>query len=85
MDFSYAEYFKAEPATGYETLLFDAMCGDQTLFHRMDIVEAGWEIVEPILRAAREASGTPATYPPGSYGPAEADLLLERENRQWRR
>src|SRR6185312_10446361 len=49
MDFSYAEHFKAEPTTGYETLLFDAMTGDQTLFHRMDMVEAGWQVVAPIL------------------------------------
>ena len=51
MDFNYAEYFNAEPVTGYETLLFDAMAGDQTLFHRMDIVEAGWQVVDPILHA----------------------------------
>jgi glucose-6-phosphate 1-dehydrogenase len=81
MDFSYAEYFKAEPTTGYETLLFDAMTGDQTLFHRMDIVEAGWHIVEPILRA----SGAPIlTYAAGSSGPPEADVLIERDERQWR-
>ncbi len=51
MDFSYAEYFDAEPNTGYETLLYDAMIGDQTLFHRMDMVEAGWQVVDPILHA----------------------------------
>ncbi len=85
MDFSYSEYFKAEPSTGYETLLFDAMAGDQTLFHRMDIVEAGWEIVEPILRAADDATAALPTYEPDSYGPAEAELLLERDDRQWRR
>ena len=51
MEFSYARHFKAEPTTGYETLLFDAMAGDQTLFHRMDMVEAGWQVVQPILDA----------------------------------
>jgi glucose-6-phosphate 1-dehydrogenase len=85
MDFSYSEYFKAEPTTGYETLLFDAMAGDQTLFHRMDIVEAGWQIVDPILRAAQSDPGVLPTYPPGSFGPPEGELLLERDNRQWRR
>jgi glucose-6-phosphate 1-dehydrogenase len=84
MDFSYSEYFKSEPTTGYETLLFDAMAGDQTLFHRMDIVEAGWEIVAPILQAGQDARKAIPTYAPGSYGPAEAELLLEREGRQWR-
>jgi glucose-6-phosphate 1-dehydrogenase len=85
MDFSYARYFDVEPTTGYETLLFDAMSGDQTLFHRMDIVEAGWQIVDPMLKAAKSEAGPLATYDAGSYGPGEAELLLERDNRQWRR
>jgi glucose-6-phosphate 1-dehydrogenase len=85
MDFSYARYFQAEPSTGYETLLFDAMAGDQTLFHRMDIVEAGWQIVDPVLRAWAADQATPLpVYEPGSHGPGEADFLLEREGRQWR-
>jgi glucose-6-phosphate 1-dehydrogenase len=84
MDFSYAEYFKAEPSTGYETLLFDAMSGDQTLFHRMDLVEAGWQIVDPILRAATDTAAPLSTYRAGSDGPSESDLLIEQDNRQWR-
>jgi glucose-6-phosphate 1-dehydrogenase len=85
MDFSYAEYFKVEPSTGYETLLFDVMTGDQTLFHRMDIVEAGWEIVEPVLHSwARDSSSFLPTYAAGGWGPSEADLLIEHDNRQWR-
>jgi glucose-6-phosphate 1-dehydrogenase len=84
MDFSYAEYFKAEPVTGYETLLFDAMAGDQTLFHRMDIVEAGWQVVDPLLEAWEADPAAPLAYKPGSWGPVEAELLLEHSNRQWR-
>jgi glucose-6-phosphate 1-dehydrogenase len=85
MDFDYAEHFRAEPSTGYETLLYDAMIGDQTLFHRMDIVEAGWEAVDPILRAWREDTTSPLpTYEPGSSGPSEADLLMDRDDRTWR-
>ncbi len=85
MDFSYAEHFHKEPSTGYETLLFDAMAGDQTLFHRMDIVEAGWQIVQPILEAwARDTASSLPVYERGSWGPAEADFLLERDGRQWR-
>jgi glucose-6-phosphate 1-dehydrogenase len=86
MDFNYGEYFAAEPSTGYETLLFDVMTGDQTLFHRMDIVEAGWQIVDPILEVWQSDRRRPLpTYPPGSFGPSEAELLLDREDRQWRR
>jgi glucose-6-phosphate 1-dehydrogenase len=85
MDFDYAQYFAVEPSTGYETLLFDVMTGDQTLFHRMDIVEAGWQIVDPILQAWQSDRGTPLpTYSAGSLGPPEGDLLLERDDRQWR-
>jgi glucose-6-phosphate 1-dehydrogenase len=85
MDFSYKEHFKQEPTTGYETLLFDAMTGDQTLFHRMDMVEAGWQIVEPVLRQWERDTRSPVpNYPAGSMGPAEADVLIERDDRRWR-
>jgi glucose-6-phosphate 1-dehydrogenase len=85
MDFTYAEYFKSEPTTGYETLLYDAMIGDQTLFHRMDIVEAGWQVVDPILDAWKADASLPVPrYPTGSWGPAEADRLLHRDDRHWR-
>ena len=85
MDFTYSEYFKSEPTTGYETLLYDAMIGDQTLFHRMDIVEAGWQVVDPILNAWKADTSSPlARYAPGSPGPVEADQLLQRDDRQWR-
>jgi len=47
----YADYFGAAPNTGYETLRYDVMTGDSTLFHRADIVEAGWTVVDPVLRA----------------------------------
>jgi glucose-6-phosphate 1-dehydrogenase len=85
MDFSYAEHFRTEPTTGYETLLFDSMVGDQTLFHRMDMVEAGWQVVAPILDEWRKdtRSRVPG-YEPGSWGPSEADLLIERDGREWR-
>jgi glucose-6-phosphate 1-dehydrogenase len=85
MDFGYAEHFRTEPTTGYETLLFDAMIGDQTLFHRMDMVEAGWQAVTPILEEWKQdrTSHLPA-YKQGSWGPSEADLLIERDGRQWR-
>jgi glucose-6-phosphate 1-dehydrogenase len=85
MDFTYAKYFKAERATGYETLLFDAMTGDQTLFHRMDMVEAGWQVVTPILEEwKRDTRSRIPIYPPGSWGPSEADVLIERDGREWR-
>ena len=86
MDFSYADYFASAPNTGYETLLYDCMVGDQTLFHRADMVETGWSVVAPILDVVQQA---PAAllhdYPAFTWGPAEADALLARDGRSWRR
>jgi glucose-6-phosphate 1-dehydrogenase len=85
MAFAYEDYFASAPATGYETLLYDCMIGDQTLFHRADMVEAGWSVVAPVLDAV-EASPTALLrgYPAFSQGPVEADTLLARDGRQWR-
>lgn len=84
LTFNYDDYFGAKPQTGYETLLFDAMEGDRSLFKRADIVEGGWEIVDPILKVWAEGGCTLTQYAAGSDGPAAADALLAREDRKWR-
>jgi glucose-6-phosphate 1-dehydrogenase len=85
MDFCYATYFKTAPNTGYETLLYDCMIGDATLFQRADNIEAGWEAVQPILDAwAAHAPRDFPNYQPGSSGPEAADELLARDGRAWR-
>jgi glucose-6-phosphate 1-dehydrogenase len=86
MDFAYKNYFKTEPSTGYETLIFDCMSGDATLFQRADNIEAGWQAVQPILEAwaANQPKDFP-NYAAGSSGPAAADELLARDGRAWRR
>ncbi len=56
----------------YERLLGDAMAGDATLFARQDVVEAAWAIVDPVL-----AGQPPLPYEPGTWGPAQADRLVE--------
>ena len=84
MDFSYADYFGQSPSTGYETLLYDCMMGDPTLFHRADIVETGWEIVAPLLDAWLQPGYAPVEeYAAGTWGPAGADALLRRDGRAW--
>jgi glucose-6-phosphate 1-dehydrogenase len=77
MDFKYADWFPSEPAVGYETLLYDCMSGDATLFQRADMVEACWRAVQPILDdwAQRKPTDFP-NYASGSAGPAAADTLL---------
>jgi glucose-6-phosphate 1-dehydrogenase len=85
MDFDYSEHFGTEVATGYERLLHDAFSGDQTLFQRADMVEAGWAIVAPLLDVwqALAARDFP-NYAAGTWGPEDADELLARDGRRWR-
>jgi len=83
MDFRYDDWFPKEPNVGYETLLYDVMIGDQTLFMRADMVEQAWRIVQPVLD---EWATVPAAFPDyasGSSGPAAADALLDGD-RAWR-
>jgi len=48
MTFKYADYFGRTAATGYERLIYDGLCGDATLFQRIDMVEAGWKVIQPV-------------------------------------
>ena len=85
MDFAYKDYFGTTPSTGYETLLYDCMIGDATLFQRSDNVELGWSVVTPILDVWKALP--PRSFPnyaAGTWGPKEADDLLLRDGRQWR-
>jgi glucose-6-phosphate 1-dehydrogenase len=85
MDFQYDDWFAKEPNVGYETLLYDVMIGDQTLFMRADMVEQTWRIVQPVLDAWANEKGTDLSiYPAGTAGPCEADALLAKDGRQWR-
>jgi glucose-6-phosphate 1-dehydrogenase len=86
MKFRYKDYFKAEPTTGYETLLYDCMIGDNILFQRADSVEAGWQAVQPFLDAWKKAGANGLeTYKAGSEGPSGADELIKRDGRSWRK
>jgi len=85
MSFEYSKYFGAEPYTGYEVLLYDCMMGDQTLFQRADMVEAGWRILDPVIDVWRALPPRNfPNYPASSWGPKEADDLMERDGRHWR-
>jgi glucose-6-phosphate 1-dehydrogenase len=85
MDFRYADYFAAKPSTGYETLIYDCMIGDATLFQSADNIEMGWRVVQPVLDAWRDRKAEDvAFYPAGSVGPIEADVFIERDGRRWR-
>jgi glucose-6-phosphate 1-dehydrogenase len=86
MDFTYGEAFNVDSPDAYETLILDALKGDASLFTRADEVEEAWSIVDPIIDSW--TSGRPPEFPnyaAGTWGPAEADALIERDGRRWRR
>jgi glucose-6-phosphate 1-dehydrogenase len=84
LDFSYSEFGDATAATGYETLLYDCMIGDMTLFHRYDSVDASWRIVNPILDVwqALNPHNFP-NYEAGTWGPEASDRLIEKSGHAW--
>ncbi len=90
MDFHYRDWFPQLANVGYETLLYDVMIGDPTLYMRADMVEETWRVVQPALDAWAKPDNTagkpggPAIYPSGGAGPEEADALLRRAGRAWR-
>ncbi len=85
MEFQYSDYFGKQPSSGYERLLHDCMVGDATLFQRADMVEAGWSVVNSMLDLWKVLP--PRNFPnyaAGTWGPKDADELLERDGRHWR-
>jgi glucose-6-phosphate 1-dehydrogenase len=84
MDFAYGESFTESSPEAYERLILDVLLGDANLFPRLEEVEQSWRILDPIERywATR---GKPAQYESGTWGPVEADQMLAREGRSWRR
>src|SRR5262249_53541615 len=86
MDFKYQDYFESEPTNGYETLLYDCMIGDATLFQQAEEIETGWRLLQPILDDWHDAPARDLMiYPARSEGPGGADDLLAQDGRHWRR
>lgn len=85
MDFHYGSSFGVQMPSAYETLLLDALAGDNTLFIRQDMVEASWAVVEPVLAWWAGRKFDFPNYAAGSWGPAEADRMLARRGHAWRR
>ncbi len=85
MDFRYGSTFGEQTPEAYERLILDVMAGDATLFMRRDAVEASWTFVTNILEGWQQG-GTRwlPEYPAGTWGPLEAEKLIQAENRKWR-
>ena len=85
MDFHYQSSFDGSLPEAYERLLLEALAGDASLFTRNDSIEAAWRLLDPVLEGwERQATARLVIYPVGSWGPKEADDLLERDGRGWR-
>ncbi|MGH2473690.1 MAG: glucose-6-phosphate dehydrogenase [Candidatus Limnocylindrales bacterium] len=86
MDFTYGSAFSVDSPDAYETLILDALQGDASLFTRADEVEEAWSLIDPIVEAwaGMDAPAFP-NYDAGAWGPPEADELLARDGRHWRR
>jgi glucose-6-phosphate 1-dehydrogenase len=84
MDFAYGESFTESSPEAYERLLLDVLIGDPPLFPRQEEVELSWQILDPI-EEFWTGHGKPEQYPAGTPGPADADQLLARDGRAWRR
>ncbi|HVR10752.1 MAG TPA: glucose-6-phosphate dehydrogenase [Thermoanaerobaculia bacterium] len=85
MHFQYSDYFGSRPETGYETLLYDCMAGDSTLFQRSDLVEVGWSLVMPIIDVwSALAPRNFPNYAANSWGPRAADDLIQADGRRWK-
>ena len=85
MDFHYSELQNTYLPTAYERLLHDCMIGDSTLYARGDAVEAAWKFIQPIQKAWEENKDIPLFgYPAGTWGPENADDLIDEPNTKWR-
>jgi glucose-6-phosphate 1-dehydrogenase len=85
MAFRYGEHFEMGGSTGYETLIYDVLIGDPSLFQRGDEIEAGWAAVQPFLTLMAKGGAPLEDYAAGSLGPPGADDLMARDGRQWHR
>jgi glucose-6-phosphate 1-dehydrogenase len=83
MDFSYQKGILLD---AYEWVLLDCMLGDHLLFLREDAVESTWSLLTPVIEKLESTTEIEkfSTYPAGSSGPVEAELLIEKDGRSWR-
>ena len=86
MEFHYNRFFDGvKLPSAYERLLSEAIAGDPSLFTRSDAIETAWSIIDPLISSWEDQQTEDlAVYDPGSWGPREADELLERDGRTWR-
>ena len=85
MDFGYGHAFTENSPEAYERLILDVLLGDPPLFPHSKEVELSWRVLDPILHHWEKGGAMPDSYRPGTWGPASADAMMERDGRAWRR
>ncbi len=83
MHFSYAEEYGTNGTDAYEKVLMDIFIGEQMLFNRSDELASSWAFIEKIVKGWQKEKSKPFVYEPGSWGPAEATKLIEKDGRKW--
>ena len=83
MEFCYKTSFDTPQPEAYERLLLDVILGDQSLFLSQEIIEESWKIIDPIEEVWQTGKPKLAIYKPGTWGPKEADDLMEKDGRQF--
>ncbi|MDO8620688.1 MAG: glucose-6-phosphate dehydrogenase [Candidatus Levybacteria bacterium] len=83
MNFSYEDQFRTNGADAYEKVLLDIFAGDQMLFNRSDELESSWEFITKILKGWANLGVEPLKYKAGTWGPEEAEALIEKDGRKW--
>jgi len=83
MAFSYAQEFDGKGADAYEKVLQDIFAGDQMLFNRSDELESSWTFITNILKVWEKEPPTFPNYEQGTWGPKEAQDLIEKDGRKW--
>lgn len=84
MEFHYADSFNGITAEAYERLLVDAIQGDASLFTRSDEIEAAWRIIDTVIGYSQSGEIPLVSYERGTWGPEEADKLLDEMSCTWR-
>ena len=83
MEFCYKTSFDVPQPEAYERLLLDVISEDQSLFLSQKIIEESWKVIDPIRQVWSSGNPPLSIYKPGSWGPAQADKLIEADGRQW--
>lgn len=85
LNFHYSSLGEQRLPEAYERLIYDCMMGDSTLYTRGDALEACWKFIDPILNAWKDDPTVKMFgYPAGTWGPEEADGLMNSNGQHWR-